>query len=362
MTVAGGRQAKRTEEHALAELVSDATDLRERDGQFRILMEMIPAGAFIWNAGETLYVNATAERLTGYTGDELIAMSPWNLVHPDSAPYMLEQQARSELGESIPREYELKMVRQDGEVRWMLLTLDRVLKTEDDNLWIGTATDIHERKMAEEALRQSEARYKILYQDNPSMYFTVCPDGNVLDVNNFGASQLGYAPRELVGKSVLDVFHPDDRASVKRQLRSLLSRPGETAIWEFRKVRRDGQVIWVEEMARTTQDAEGNTVVLVVCEDVTARRQLEDELMMLREELDRKAEEAATRGSDYDLSFRELTVLHLVVDGRSDKEIGSILGITRLTASKHVARILRKLKATTRTAAGVKAVREGLIE
>jgi DNA-binding NarL/FixJ family response regulator len=139
-------------------------------------------------------------------------------------------------------------------------------------------------------------------------------------------------------------------------------RPGETAVWEFRKVRRDGTVIWVEELARTTQDAEGNTVVLVVCEDVTARRQLEDELTMLREELDRKAEKAAMKGSEYDLSFRELTVLHLVVDGRSDKEIGSILGITRLTASKHVARILRKLTSNTRTAAGVKAVREGLVE
>jgi DNA-binding NarL/FixJ family response regulator len=121
-------------------------------------------------------------------------------------------------------------------------------------------------------------------------------------------------------------------------------------------------VIWVEELARTTQDADGNMVILVVCEDVSERRRLEEELIALREELDRKAEKATEKGNPYNLSFRELTVLHLIVDGKSDKEIGAILGITRLTASKHVARILRKLRANSRTLAGVKAVREGLIE
>ncbi len=325
-------------------------------------MEMIPTGAFVWNAGETIYVNAAAERLTGYSHEELLTLSPWDLVHPDSAPYLLEQQDRSLRGESIPREYELKIVRKDGSVRWMLMTLDRMLLTERDDLWIGTSSDITDRKLAEEAVRRSESRYRILYEDNPAMYFTVATDGTVLEVNDFGASQLGYARHHLIGRSVLDVFHPEDRPSLKRQMRALLTNPGETAIWQFRKIKRDGTVIWVEELARTTQDAEGNTVVLVVCEDVSERRRLEEELVALREDLDRKAEKATERGSPYNLSFRELTVLHLIVDGKSDKEIGSILGITRLTASKHVARILRKLKAGSRTLAGVKAVREGLVE
>jgi PAS domain S-box-containing protein len=356
LTASAARQAQGLGGKASAESLAPATD-----EQLRMLMELIPTGAFVWRDGQTEYVNAAAERLTGYTRKELLELSPWDLVHPDSAPFLLEQQSRQRQGQEIPREYELKMVRKDGGVRWMLMTLDRVQRP-DENLWIGTASDITERMLADEALRRSEARYRVLYQDNPSMYFTVTPDGTVLDVNEFGASQLGFERKDLVGKPVLDVFHPDDKAAVRRQMRALLARPGESAVWQFRKVKKDGTVIWVEELARTTEDAEGNTVVLVVCEDVTARRQLEQELVALREELDSKAERAAEKGMRYDLSFRELTVLHLIVDGKSDKEIGAILGITRLTASKHVARILRKLKASSRTLAGVRAVREGLVE
>ena len=66
-------------------------------------------------------------------------------------------------------------------------------------------------------------------------------------------------------------------------------------------------------------------------------------------------------GSSYGLTFRELTVLHLVADGKADKEIAVALGISPLTAQKHVANILSKMEAASRTDAGVRAVREGLI-
>ncbi len=453
--------------------------------QFRALLEMIPAGAFVWDTGRTLYVNAAAGRLTGYPVEELLEIGPLDLVHPDSAPYLVEQQARARAGQDVPREYEFKIIRKQGDVRWVQMALDRV-HGDGENRWIGTSTDITERKLAEEALRRSAERYRILYQDNPSMYFTVGPDGIVIDVNDFGASQLGYTPGDLIGRQVLDVFVDEDRETVAGQIRALLDAPGETRMWELRKVKRDGTVIWVEETARATRDAEGKQVVMIVCEDITDRRRMEEELresearlrafaeavpdltmimdrdgryieilgrletkmtifadperligkrmhdvlprapadtflaavrksiatgapqyleysldrpsgtewfeasvapftmkgqslvvwvarntterkrlerelVELREELEQKAELVAERGSAYGLSFRELTVLQLVVDGRSDKEVAAILGITRMTASKHVARILRKLRVNSRTAAGVMAVRERLI-
>jgi DNA-binding NarL/FixJ family response regulator len=68
------------------------------------------------------------------------------------------------------------------------------------------------------------------------------------------------------------------------------------------------------------------------------------------------------RGHPYGLTFRELTVLRLVVAGKSNKEIGVTLGISPFTASKHVANILRKMGAGSRTEAGVRAVREGLLD
>jgi PAS domain S-box-containing protein len=132
-------------------------------------------------------------------------------------------------------------------------------------------------------LRDSEERYRVLYDENPSMYFTVDPEGTVLSVNPFGARQLGYAVDELVRRPVLEVFHPDDREAVTEQLRGCVRRPGEAFGWEFRKIRKDGAVMWVRELARSVRDSHGRTVVLIVCEDITSRRQIEEDLRHSRE-------------------------------------------------------------------------------
>ena len=68
------------------------------------------------------------------------------------------------------------------------------------------------------------------------------------------------------------------------------------------------------------------------------------------------------RGHPYGLTFRELTILRLMVTGKSNKEIGAVLGISSLTVNKHVANILRKMGAGSRTEASVRAVREDLLD
>jgi PAS domain S-box-containing protein len=223
------------------------------------------------------------------------------------------------------------------------------------------AREITKRKRAERRLKASEERYRFLYQDNPTMYFTVSARGKVLSVNQFGAQQLGYEPEELTGRSVLDVFLPDDRKSVAQQMKDCLNDPERVHEWEFRKQRKSGEVIWVKEAARATEGPDGSTVVLIVCEDITERRRMEQELQRAREELESRVEKTLERDSPYDLTFRQLTVLHLVAQGKSDREIGLALGISPLTVNTHVSRALRKMGASSRTEAGVRALREGLI-
>ncbi len=137
---------------------------------------------------------------------------------------------------------------------------------------------ITERKWADAALRASEERYRSLYDDTPTMYFTLATNGTVLSVNRFGADQLGYRVEELVGKSVLGIFHKDDREVVAACLSGCLATPEKTRNWEFRKVRKDGRIIWVRETARVGQSSTGATVVLVTCEDITDRKWMGDAL------------------------------------------------------------------------------------
>ncbi len=341
--------------------------IRRSEERFRTLVETITAAVFLYDEG-TMYVNAAAERMSGYSRDELMQLTDiWKLVHPDSQPLMMEMWSAHERGETIPTQYEVKVVTQQGEPRWVLFRFDWVATGPERGAMLGTAIDITERKEAEEALlakseelQASEARYRALYMDNPSMYFTVAADGTVLSVNEFGAQQLGYSVKDLEGKSVLGVFHPEDRRSVKKSLAACLASAGEVAVWQFRKVRKDGAVIWVEERARATKDADGNAIVLVVCEDITARKTAEQAMIALREKVESKAEQVAQVGAPHGLTFRELTVLQLLVGGRSDKEIALALGISPLTANKHVGNIMRKMKVRSRTSASVIAMREGL--
>ena len=128
----------------------------------------------------------------------------------------------------------------------------------------------------ESTLQDSEARYRLLYDNNPSMYFTLSTDGTVVSVNQFGATQLGYQPEELIGQSVLKVFKPEEHAAVLGQLTVCAASPLKVFQWEIQKVRKDGSTLWVKERAQAVTDYTGQILSLVVCEDITERRLTED--------------------------------------------------------------------------------------
>jgi PAS domain S-box-containing protein len=284
---------------------------------------------------------------------------------------MVAKEDREKVSEAIQRtvdegadyNVEFRAAPAGGEPRW-IASRGTVVRNETGTVVqvVGVAMDITESKRADEALRESEERFRALYQDNPSMYFTVAGDGTVLSVNRFGAEQLGYEVDELVGTSVFDIFHRNDRAAVRRQLSFLAKDLNAVRSWEFRKVRKDGQVIWVREIVRATRSADGGTIFLVVCEDITERRTMEDAMQAMREQLEQRADLAVASENQYGLSFREMTVLDQVASGKSDKEIGLVLGIRPWTVSKHVANVLKKMGAASRSEAGVRAWREGIIK
>jgi len=151
---------------------------------------------------------------------------------------------------------------------------------------IGTARQ--EKDVAQEAeaklrrsqlkLRNSEREWREVFEHNPVMYFMVDADGTVLNVNSFGAAQLGYTVAELVGESVLNVFLDEDRAFVRKCVAVCLETVGQSHTWEIRKIRKDGSLLWVRENAKAMRRADDKLIVLVACEDVTERRETEHAL------------------------------------------------------------------------------------
>jgi DNA-binding NarL/FixJ family response regulator len=103
-------------------------------------------------------------------------------------------------------------------------------------------------------------------------------------------------------------------------------------------------------------------VTVTAVRDITERKRAEKALQKVREDIERRVEQRMQEVNSYNITFRELTVLHLVAAGKADKEIATVLGISHLTAHKHLANILGKMGAASRTEAGVRALREGLLD
>ena len=169
------------------------------------------------------------------------------------------------------------------ETEFALLELQRTLEQRVQERTAGLEQavrdlerEVSRRRQIETALSDSERRYQILYEQNPTMYFTLTRDGTVLSVNRFGAEQLGYRPDELIGRSVLAVFEEANHQTVLGQLQTCIDHPGQTFDWEIQKIRKDGCRLWVKERARTVDDPQGHPLILVVCEDITERRRVED--------------------------------------------------------------------------------------
>jgi PAS domain S-box-containing protein len=215
--------------------------------------------------------------------------------------------------------------------------------------------DITERKRAEEALRESEERFRRLSE--ASFEGIVIHDkGKILDANRTCAQMFGYEVSEVIGMDALDFAAPEFRDLALQNVLSGYEKPYEAPV-----VGRDGLTFWAEVCARAIP-YDGRMVRVVAVRDITERKRAEEALQKAREELESRVERRMRRGSAYGLTFREFTVLHLVAAGESDKEIATVLGISPLTAHKHLANILKKMGAACRTEAGVRALREELLD
>lgn len=139
------------------------TELRESEAKFRMVAEAMAIPVFLVRGTQILYVNAASVRMLGYSVDELLAMPFWQVLHPDDRPLVTERAAARQRGDHIPPGQEYRVVTKRGEIRW--IEFDAVLiNYQGEPAILGNASDLTERKIAEEELRASEERLRLLAQ------------------------------------------------------------------------------------------------------------------------------------------------------------------------------------------------------
>jgi two-component system, cell cycle sensor histidine kinase and response regulator CckA len=252
--------------------------LRESEERFRQLTETMPDAVVVGQDGRNVYANSAAARLLRAAGPEkLIGLEISTIVDPAQYERARQQMQRALAGERPPP-FEESFVRLDGslvpvEIAVSLLT------------WRGrpalqvVARDITERKRVEEALRQSEARFKGAFASSPNGMALVAPDGRWLEVNPALCQIVGYSEEELLGKTFQDITHPDDLDSDLAYVRQMLTGEILTYQMEKRYLHKQGQVVWILLSVSLVRDSAGQPLYFVSqIEDITNRKRAEEDL------------------------------------------------------------------------------------
>jgi len=189
----------------------------------------------------------------------------------------------------------------------------------------------------------------------PDMTFTIDAQGRFLTHTPAAGMKPLVPPEVFVGRSVAEIMPaPIAQKAMDAIEAALRTQRVQVIAYELL----EGEELRHYE-ARIV--ALGPHEVLAIVRDETARA-LEAQRRQDVEALESQTEAAIQVKNPYSLTFREFTTLDLIANGLSDKEISAKLGCSRFTVNKHVASILAKLGARSRTEAAVRAVREGLLE
>lgn len=255
--------------------------LRESQERFQLLSMATLDGIYDWNPKTgRIWVNDTFRKTFGPISGEGDSVD-WKkeFIHPDDLDLTLGslQERFRHRSKLWMREY--RHLKKDGSYADVIdrgyIIFDREGRPAR---MIGVIIDVTARKQAEWAIKESETRYQALYDDSPSMFFTLAPDGSIISANKFGAQHLGYTVAELVDKSILDLCIPDDKKVVLDKIISCVNSPGKVYRCEIGIVHKYQDVVWVRATLRLIHYGEYDLSVLVTCEDISETRLLSEQL------------------------------------------------------------------------------------
>lgn len=223
--------------------------------------------------GNIKYFNKRLYKLFGFTADEMKGKTIPSIVHPESVEQVMTYHLQRIKGRKVPSKYEFKGIRKDGTS--MYLEVDVVELVEGDNI-IGTRSylwDVTERRQVEEALRESESRYRILIEHASDGIFIADTKGNIVDVNKNGCAMVDYEREEILRLSLMDLLPEDSLRTHLKKLIELTS--GKEIVKEYLLKRKDGTVFPVEVSAKLLPDER----LLGFVRDITERKRMEEELL-----------------------------------------------------------------------------------
>jgi PAS domain S-box-containing protein len=269
--------------------------LKESELRFREVLENSLDASYKRNIQTNAYdyLSAAFEQISGYSLDEMRPMSIsafLSLIHSDDLAEIESVFADSMKNKSgQPYQVEYRFRNKDGQYRWFQ---DRFTVMHDDRdhpeALIGSVRDITEQKKAEVALRESEEKYRLLFDHAGDAIFIHDQQGRMLAVNPITCDRLGYSHAELMSMVISQVDSPEEALQVPTRLSQLIEH-GHFA-FETVHMRKDGSLIPTEVNARRVI-WNGRPVIMSICRDIADRKRAEEALQKAHHELENRVAE-----------------------------------------------------------------------
>jgi PAS domain S-box-containing protein len=217
-------------------------------------------------AGRFLILNPAWTLTLGWSEEELRGRSVLDFVHPDDAGNALAEAARLRERGAEVHDFELRLRRRDGSYRWIMWS-----SRSDGERIYAVARDVTQRKLADDALRASEQRYRNIVETTSEGVWMIDADHRTTYVNRRMAEMLGYTVADMIGRPVSDFVAPADRHDVRQGLER--RRSGVSEQRELCYLRKDGSEMWGLMSGSPLSDGNGGYGgALAMISDITERK------------------------------------------------------------------------------------------
>ncbi len=285
----------RVNEHLRSEIAErrrTEAALRESEEKYRTIVETAQEGVWLIDQDEkTVYVNRRLAEMLGYAVEEMLGAHLFKFLDEAGRQFAKENLCRGRQGE---REvFEFRFRRQDGSDLWAILSTNPLFDGQGRYLGaLGMLTDITKRHRAETALRESETRFRKIFEESPIGIVLRDLEGYVLESNPALAQIWGYSREELQGKNSTEVMHPEDEPRRAKLFQELMEGQRSFYSAEFRFFHKDGSLRWCHVHVSLIHDEHlYPRYSLALLQDITREKQVEAELGQYQENLRHLASE-----------------------------------------------------------------------